>query len=72
VIPPLVRIPLVVLLAAAGWAVWDQGGVVLEWAGLDELDTVGRLVLVFAFLTACEAILTRLLPRLQSTHPENR
>lgn len=69
-IPPLVRMPLVALLAAAGWAVWDQGGVVLEWAGLDELDTVGRLVLVFALLTACEAVLTRLLSRLLRAHPE--
>ena len=67
---PLVRIPVVLLLVGASWAVWNRGGAVLEWAGLDDLDAVGRLVLVFAFLSACEAALGRLLARLHGTPPD--
>jgi hypothetical protein len=54
---PVGRSAAVLLITAASWAVWEQGGEVLAWAGLDALDVVGRLVLVFAFLTGCEAVL---------------
>jgi hypothetical protein len=56
------RIALALLLSAASWEVWNRGGSLLEWLGLDELDPVGRLVLVFLFLTVCESALGWLRP----------
>jgi hypothetical protein len=35
-------------------------GMLLAWAGLDDLDLIGRVVLIFAFLTACQTALERL------------
>jgi hypothetical protein len=54
------------LLASAGcWAAWQLGGRLMSWAGLDDVDPIGRLVLVFAFLTVCQAAQERL----QRPHP---
>jgi hypothetical protein len=51
----------VVLVVSAGcWGVWTLGGSLLAWMDLDDLDLIGRVVLVFAFLTACQAALERL------------
>jgi len=44
------------------WTVWDQGGVVLEWVGLDLLDVPGRLCLVLAVLGLADSLLQRLQP----------
>jgi len=60
--PALRRGRLTVLLLVLAWAVWDQGGVALEWLGLDLLDVPGRLCLVFAVLGLADSLLQRLLP----------
>lgn len=57
---PARRIGLTLLALALGWAAWDRGGLLLAWAGLDELDLPGRVCLVFAVLLAMEAVLARL------------
>lgn len=60
--PRLLRLGLTPLLLLLAWAVWDRGGVVLEWVGLDLLDVPGRLCLVFAALGLADSLLQRLLP----------
>lgn len=53
------RIAAVLLVSAGCWMVWMLGGVLLALAGLDDFDLIGRTVLIFAFLTVCEAVLER-------------
>ena len=40
----------------------------LAWLGLDDLDLIGRVVLIFAFLTACQAALERLPSTIDPNH----
>jgi hypothetical protein len=56
------RVAAVLLVMAGCWAVWMIGGMLLAWAGLEDLDVPARIALVFAFLTACEAALVRIVP----------
>ncbi len=58
----LARIIVVLLVMAGCWAVWMAAGILLDWAGLEDLDVPARIALVFSFLTACEAVLVRLTP----------
>lgn len=58
----LLRLGLTPLLLVLAWTVWDRGGVVLEWVGLDLLDVPARLCLVFAVLGLADSLLQRLLP----------
>jgi hypothetical protein len=58
----LARIAVVLLAMAGCWAVWWAGGMLLAWAGLEDLDVPVRIALVFAFLAACETVLARLGP----------
>ena len=54
-----------VLAATAGcWGVWVLGGMALAWLGLDDLDVVGRVVLVFGFLSLCQGVVEKF-----SRHP---
>jgi hypothetical protein len=39
--------------------VWTFGGTLIAWVGLDDLDLIGRVVLLFAFLSACQSVLER-------------
>ncbi len=55
------RIAAVAAVIAGCVAVWFLAGMLLAWAGLDDLDLVGRIVLVFGFLSVTEVALTRLL-----------
>jgi hypothetical protein len=57
---PLTRIGGVLVVSAGCGAVWVLGGMLIAWVGLDDLDLIGRVVLVFAFLTACQTALERL------------
>lgn len=57
----ILRVAAVLLVVAGCWMVWMLGGVLLALTGLDDLDLIGRTVLVFAFLTLCEAVLERVL-----------
>lgn len=50
--------PAMLLLA---WVVWENGGILLGWAGLDRLDVPGRLCLVVLALSSADAALARLL-----------
>ncbi len=50
------RVAAVLLVSAGCWMVWMLGGTLLALAGLDDLDLIGRTVLIFAFLTVCEAV----------------
>jgi hypothetical protein len=52
---PYARIGAVLLVCAGCWVAWMLGGLLLAWAALDDLDLIGRIVLIFAFLTLCEA-----------------
>jgi len=58
----LARIAVVLLVTAGCWAVWIAAGMVLAWAGLDDLDVPARVAAVFVFLSGCEAALARLYP----------
>lgn len=53
----ILRVAAVLLVSAGCWMVWMLGGVLLALTGLDDLDLIGRTVLIFAFLTLCEAML---------------
>ena len=53
------RVAAVLLVSAGCWLIWMLGGVLLALTGLDDLDLIGRTVLIFAFLTACEAVPAR-------------
>lgn len=55
----IARVAAVLLVSAGCWMVWRLGGMLLALAGLDDLDLIGRIVLIFAFLTLCEAVLAR-------------
>jgi hypothetical protein len=57
--------PALLLLA---WAVWERGGMLLAWAGLDLLDVPGRVCLVVLALSLAEAALARLAPALHEDH----
>jgi hypothetical protein len=54
---PLARIGAVIVVSTGCGAVWMLGGMLIAWVGLDDLDLIGRVVLVFAFLTACQTAL---------------
>jgi small neutral amino acid transporter SnatA (MarC family) len=56
---PYARIAAVLLVAAGCWVVWLLGGMIMDWTGLDDLDLIGRVVLIFAFLTVCQTGLER-------------
>ena len=62
-------IAVVLLLMVGCWAVWTFAPTLLAWTGLTELDVPARIVLVFAFLTVCEAALQRLAPSIPQPHP---
>jgi hypothetical protein len=53
----MARIAAVLLVTAGCWGVWIAAGMVLAWAGLDDLDVPARVAAEFAFLSACEAAL---------------
>jgi hypothetical protein len=44
------------------------GGLLIASLGLDDPNLIGRLFLVFAFLTACQAVLERLQRRNGNAH----
>jgi len=50
----------ILLLLAGCGAVWTLGGMLIGWLGLDDLDLIGRILLIFGFLTACQAAQERL------------
>ncbi len=56
---PLPRPVATALLLLACWPVWLFGGIVLAWAGLDELDPLGRVCLVFLFLSLADKAILR-------------
>lgn len=58
--PPALRLAVVAGIAAGCWGIWVLGGLALAWAGLDDLDPLGRIVFVFGYLTACQAVHERL------------
>jgi hypothetical protein len=55
-----VKVAKVLMLLAGCWAAWALGGLLIASLGLDDLDLIGRVFLVFAFLTACQAVPERL------------
>jgi hypothetical protein len=66
----ITRIGAVLLVSAGGWVVWMLGGMLIAWAGLDDLDLIGRVVLIFAFLTACQTALERIPSASDLTHQQ--
>ena len=62
------RVAAVLLISAGCWMVWRLGGMLLALIGLDDLDLIGRTVLIFAFLIVCEAVLKRVLSVLDPLH----
>lgn len=56
---PVLRGAAILAVVLGCWAVWVFGGALLAWAGLDDLDLPARVVLVFAFLSVCQAVLQR-------------
>jgi hypothetical protein len=54
------RVGLTVGAVALAWALWWLAGVVEVWTGLDDLDLLGRVLVVFAGLTGAEMVLARL------------
>lgn len=64
----IARVAAVLLVSAGCWMVWMLGGMLLALAGLDDLDLIGQTVLIFAFLTLCEAVLERVRSVLDPLH----
>ena len=64
----ILRVVAVLLVSAGCWLAWMVGGMLLALAGLDDLDLIGRIVLIFAFLTLCEAVLARVRSVLEPSH----
>ena len=62
------RVAAVLLVSAGCWMVWKLGGMLLALVGLADLDLIGRIVLIFAFLTLCEAVLARVRSVLEPSH----
>lgn len=67
---PFARIGAVLVVSAGCWVVWTLGGMLIAWVGLDDLDVIGRVVLIFAFLTACQTALERLPWASDRTHQQ--
>jgi hypothetical protein len=56
----IVRALVIAALVAGCWLAWMLGGMLLDWAGVGELGTIGEVATVFSFLSAAEAATRRL------------